>query len=85
MPLFGQNKAVRRSLEKRVTDRLLKRAKTPANGRMACLQRPRGTAEGPGSRNGEKYPDVAPFHRRDSHKTERREFIYVSSRTNLNT
>ncbi|NYI22461.1 hypothetical protein FHS93_001378 [Sphingobium francense] len=62
MALVGQDKTVRRALEERVTDRLLQRAKAPADGWMAYLERPRGAAEGAGSHDGKKYPDVAPLH-----------------------
>lgn len=83
--LFGQNKAVRRALEKRVTDRLLKCAKAPAHGRMAGLKRPRRAAKCPRSRRSKKNPDVTPLHLDGPHKTERGEYNYVSLRTNLIT
>src|SRR3546814_7630734 len=67
MALVGQDKTVRRALEERVTDRLLQRAKAPADGWMAYLERPRGAAEGAGSHDGKKYPDVA---RSEEHTSE---------------
>src|SRR3546814_16449059 len=59
----------RRALEERVTDRLPQRAKAPADGWMAYLERPRGAAEGAGSHDGKKYPDVAPLHHKDRKST----------------
>jgi hypothetical protein len=81
--LFGQDKTVRGPLEERVADRLLKRAQTPADCRMACLKKTRGAAERAGSRNGKKDSDVTPFHRDHPHRTEHREYKYVTYGTNL--
>ncbi|CCD01032.1 protein of unknown function (plasmid) [Azospirillum baldaniorum] len=72
MALFGQNKTVRGALEERVTDRLLKRAEAPADGRVACLKRTCGGTERAGSRNREKDSDITPLHHNHPHKTERR-------------
>ncbi|VUD73268.1 hypothetical protein MET9862_03883 [Methylobacterium symbioticum] len=60
---FGQDKTVRGALEERVTDRLLECAQTPADGRMARLERTRGAAERAGPRDGQEDSDVTPFHR----------------------
>jgi len=61
-----------------VTNRLLKCAQAPPDGWMARLKRTRGAAKGAGSRHSEKDSDVTPLHHDTPHKTEHREYTYVT-------